>query len=284
MAKKQTKATVEETVVEQEVVEVMEQTVAPTPRVEVPKEPTKPAEPKWEIKDRTYYLKHGSKPVSRMIKSAGVYFFDEEKGYERELKYCQNQRTSFVDEMKGDQRLSHIVFRNGALFVEKQKTVLQKLLSLYHPDRDKLYEEYKPVEIAGDQLDWLEFEVEALSIAKDLDIDIAEAVMRVEVGSKVSKMSSKELRRDLILYARRNPKVFLELVNDENVMLRNFGIKSVEEGIIELSSDQRHFAWRSTGRKLMTVPFDEHPYTALAHWFKTDEGMEVYTNIEKRLS
>ena len=284
MAKKKVKTAVEKTVVEQEVVEVMEQPVIKAPKVEVPKEPIKPAKPKWEIKDRTYYLKHGSKPVSRMIKSAGIYFFDEEKGYERELKYCQNQRTSFVDEMKGDQRLSHIVFRNGALFVEKQKTVLQKLLSLYHPDKDKLYEEYKPIEIATNQLDWLEFEVEALSIAKDLDIDIAEAVMRVEVGSKVSKMSSKELRRDLILYARRNPKVFLELVNDENVMLRNFGIKSVEEGIIELSSDQRHFMWRSTGRKLMTVPFDEHPYTALAHWFKTDEGMEVYSNIEKRLS
>jgi hypothetical protein len=28
---------------------------------------------------------------------------------------------------------------------------------------------------------------------------------------------------------------------------------------------------------------DEHPYSALAVWFKTDEGMEVYKNLEKRL-
>jgi len=34
----------------------------------------------------------------------------------------------------------------------------------------------------------------------------------------------------------------------------------------------------------MTVPFDEHPYSALASWFKTDEGMEVYKNIEKKLN
>ena len=33
----------------------------------------------------------------------------------------------------------------------------------------------------------------------------------------------------------------------------------------------------------MNVPFDEHPYSALAAWFKTDEGMEIYANIEKRL-
>ena len=276
MAKKKTTTT---NVVEQVVEQPIKTVVAP-PKPKVQKE----VKPSWEIKDRIYYLKGNQKPLSRMIRSANIYWFDEEKGYERELKYCQNQRTTFVDEMKGDQRLSHIVFRNGALYVEKEKTVLQKLLSIYHPDRDKLYEEYKPVEIAEDQLDFLELEVEALTIAKTLDIDTAEAVMRVESGSKVSNMSSKELRRDLLLFARNNPQLFLELVNDDNVQLRNFGIKATELNIIKLSSDQRHFMWGSTDRKLMTVPFDEHPYSALAQWFKTDEGMEVYTNIEKRLS
>jgi len=162
--------------------------------------------------------------------------------------------------------------------------VLQKLLSLYHPHRDKLFEEYKPIEIAKHQVDFLELEVEALMAARDLDIDLAEAVMRVEIGSKVSKMSSKELRRDLLLFAKNNPQLFLELVTDENVHLRNIGIKATEQRIIKLSQDQRTFMWASNDRKLMTVPFDEHPYTALAHWFKTDEGMEIYASIEKRLN
>ena len=127
-------------------------------------------------------------------------------------------------------------------------------------------------------------EIAALNAAKNLGIDMAEAVMRVEIGSKVSEMGSRELKRDLLLYAKRNPKLFLELVNDENVVLRNFGIKATEMGILKLSSDQRTFSWGSNDRKLMNVPFDEHPYSALAAWFKTDEGMEVYSNIEKRLS
>ena len=54
-------------------------------------------------------------------------------------------------------------------------------------------------------------------------------------------------------------------------------------GILKLSPDQRTFTWASNNRKLMNVPFDEHPYSALAAWFKTDEGMEIYSNIEKRL-
>ena len=238
----------------------------------------------WEIKDRFYYLSDESKPLSRSIKAANIYWFDEEKGYERELKYCENQKTSFVDEMKGDQRLAHIIFRAGILEVPKNKQTLQKLLSLYHPHRNVIYKELEPVKEAASQIDLLEMEVEALMVARDMNIDMVEAIMRTEIGSEVDKMSSKELKRDLLLFAKKNPKLLLDLANDENVQLRNFGIKATEMGILRLSSDQRYFSWGSNNRKLMTIPFDEHPYSALAAWFKTDEGMEIYSNIEKRMN
>ena len=277
MAKKQeTKKEVETPVVETPVVETQKpKRTGPT---------YKKSDDGWEIKDRIYKLVGDKKPISRSIRSANIYWFDENAGYERELKYCVNQKTCFVDEMKGDQRLDHIIFRNGMLIIEKEKVVLQKLLSLYHPDKDVLFYEEKPVAVATNEIAWLEMEIEALNAARDIDIDMAEAIMRVEVGSKVSEMSSKELKRDLLLYAKRNPSLFLELVNDENVQLRNFGIKATELGIIKLSSDQRTFTWASNDRKLLNVPFDEHPYSALAAWFKTDEGMEIYSNIEKRLN
>jgi len=280
MAKKQTKKVeVQEPQIE---TVVLEET--PVQHYEEPqaRERLKPSN-EWEIKDRMYYLLGDKKPLSRSIKTAGIYYFDNEKGYERELKYCQNQKSSFVDEMKGDQRLEHIVFRSGNLYVPKEKTTLQKLLSLYHPHEGKIYKEFKPAEKAADEIEVLNMEVDALIAARNVDIDMAEAIMRVEKGSSVSELSSKELKRDLLVFARNNPKLFLELADDDNVMLRNFGIKAVEAGILRLSSDQRNFIWGSNGRKVMIVPFDEHPYTALAHWFKTDEGMEIYSNIEKRL-
>ena len=270
---------------EEVVTEFFEETVVAEPKIKKPvMETPKPKKNTWEIKDRVYYLKSGKNPLSYSIKSSDIFYFDEEKGYEREIKYCQNQRTVFVDEMKGDQRLEHIVFRSGTLSVPKNKVTLQKLLSLYHPLKNKLYQELDTVREAVDEVAGIELEIEALNAAMNLDIDMAEAVMRVEKGSKVSEMSSKELKRDLLLYAKRNPRLFLDLVNDENVMLRNFGIKATEMGILKLSSDQRTFSWGSNDRKLMNVPFDEHPYSALAAWFKTDEGMEIYSNIEKRLN
>ena len=238
---------------------------------------------KWEIKDRVFYLREGKKPISHAIRTCDIFWFDKEMGYERELKYCQNQTTCFVDEMKGDQRLEHIIFRNGALFVPKEKVTLQKFLDV-HPHNGSLFYEYKPTKVAATQLDQLVLEVNALTKARSIDVNLAEAILRVEVGSRVSEMSSKELKRDLLLFAKHNPALFLELADDDNVQLRNFGIKAVEAGIIQLTHDQRYFVWGSNKRKVMTIPFDEHPYSALAAWFKTDEGMEIYSNIEKRLN
>jgi len=291
MAKKTKKIEVKEPQLEKTVTEFFEETVTQETKVETQviekpkrKVPKNSVVNDWEIKDRTYIISRDRRPLSKSIRASDIYYFDEEKGYERELKYCDNQRTCFVDEMKGDQRLSHIIFRNGVLFVPKQKVVLQKLLSLYHPHVNKLYVELKPEVAAQDEVELIEMEIEALNAAANLEIDMAEAVMRVELGSKVSEMSSKELKRDLLLYAKRNPYLFLELVNDENVVLRNFGIRATEMGLLKLSQDQRTFSWGSNDRKLMNVPFDEHPYSALAAWFKTDEGMEIYSNIEKRLN
>ena len=96
-------------------------------------------------------------------------------------------------------------------------------------------------------------------------------------------LEGKEIKRDTLLFAKKNPSLFLELVNDENVQLRNIGIKAVEAGIIALSSDNRSFTWASNNRKIMVVPFEENPYSALASFFKTDEGIEIYQAIEKRL-
>tara|TARA_X000001382_G_scaffold74400_1_gene52006 strand:+ start:23 stop:799 length:777 start_codon:yes stop_codon:yes gene_type:complete len=241
----------------------------------------------WEVKDRYYHLLNGQSPLTTRINSKHssrkpLMWFDEEKQYNRELRYATNMKSPFMDEQKGTATLGHIVFENGVLMVPREKQALQKLLSLYHPNRNKIYAERDEVIEASNELDNLELQVEAMAMAINMDVDKAEAILRVELGSGVSKMSSKELKRDLLLFAKGNPELFLELVNDENVELRNFGIRAVEAGIVSLAQDQRTFTWASNGRKLMNVPFDENPYSAMAAWFKTDEGVEVYKSIEKK--
>ena len=246
------------------------------------------AEQGWEIKDRTYFVAGKHKPLTLRIPSKHsrkfpMLWFDTETNTQRELRYATNMSSPFKDEQTGEATLGTILFKDGALFVPKQNQALQKLLSLYHPLKDKRYTEYDAVEQAEDELDIMELQIDALNAARSVDVDQAEAILRVEIGSKVSNMSSKEIKRDLLIFARRNPRLFLELANDDNVQLRNFAIRAAEAKIIRLSDDQRSFTWASNGAKLMSVPFDENPYSAMAAFFKTDEGVEVFKSIEKKL-
>ena len=244
--------------------------------------------PKWEMKDRRYFLLQNKEPLTYTLNSKNssrhpLLWFDEKTGEQKELRYATNQNSPFVQDQKGEVTLGHIIFEDGVLAVPKQKQNLQKLLSLYHPKKGAIYTEWEADVVAEDELDDINLELDAMIAAKEMDIDHAEAVLRVELGSKVSSLSSKELRRDLLLMARKNPDAFLSIASDENVGLRNTGIRAVEQHIIKIAQDQRTFHWGSNDRKLMTVPFDENPYSALAAWCKTDEGVEVYKTIQKKL-
>ena len=250
---------------------------------------TKKPKNSWEIKNRNYYLTGNKTPLTYKIPSRhttrhGLLWYDKEKNEQRELRYATNQNSPFKDEQKGEATLGHIMFEDGHLQVNEKNQALQKILSLYHPLLGITYEEMKPQEVAKNELEELEIEVDALNLAVSMDIDQAEAILRTEMGTAVSKMSSKEIKRDLLRFAKSNPYLFIDLAKDDNVQLRNFAIKATEANIIKLADDQRTFMWASNGKKLMTVPFDEHPYSAMAAFFKTDEGLEIYRSIDKKFS
>jgi len=242
----------------------------------------------WVIKDRTYVIADDYSPLTYTLQSRHslrypLLWFNKETGEQEELRYATNQNSPLVSQQKGSVTLGHIIFDNGILNVPKEKQSLQKLLSIYHPGLNTKYMEFDPTLEAEDELEDIELEVMALNAALEMDIDQAESIVRVEVGSRVNKMSSKEIKRDLLLLARNNPSLFIELANDDNIQLRNIAIRAVEANIITLSQDNRTFHWSENNRKLMTVPFDENPYSAMAAFFKTDEGIEVFKSIEKKL-
>jgi len=267
-----------------EAVEVAPQEKVVT-KVTAPVQPTKPT---WEIKDRLYILKDNRRPIvftlpAKHSNVKPLLWFDEKTGLQKEIRYATNQNSPFVPEQTGTAVLGRIIFRNGELAVPKEQQNLQKLLSLYHPAKDTWYYEFNPIQDSVDELEYINMEIDALTLARELGIEEAEAILRVEYGNKVDTLSSSELKRDLIIFAKRNPYLFIQLAHDENVELRNIGVKATQAGLIQLSSDQRTFTYGDAKRKLMTVPFDEHPYNALAAYFKTDDGMEIYKHLIKRL-
>ena len=111
----------------------------------------------WEIKDRTYIVEGANQPLTYRIPSKHtqrhpLLWFDSEKNEQREIRYATNQNSPFKDEQKGEATLGHIIFRDGALTVNKKNQALQQVLSLYHPLKNKKYRELDEVVIAQDEL------------------------------------------------------------------------------------------------------------------------------------
>ena len=242
--------------------------------------------PSWEMKDRVYVYKEGS-PVNFMLRTQHsarkpLQYFDGTRN--RSLRYSQNHETPFIDEQDGEVLLGRIRFKNGTLFVPKEEVSLQKFLSIYHPDKDKLYYELDLERDAQNDLAIIEQEAEATQLALSMDINDLEAIARAVFRGSVNNMRSSEIKRDMVLFAKERPQEFIRLANDENIKNRNVAIRAVEMGILKVLSDNQTVCWNDKEKtKIMTAPFGENVYTSLAKFFKTDEGIEVMQGIINKL-
>lgn len=242
--------------------------------------------PDLEQKTRVFILTGNKAPIRSMIsvKHTGrkpLTYFDGKLN--RALRYATNQLSPFVDEQDGVATLEPIVFENGKLVVPDWNVNLQKFL-LIHPDFNKKFTELDKEKNASKEVESIYSELDAQIAAKDMDIDDLEAVARVIMKSNVSLLTSSELRRDMIIWAKNNPSEFMTLADDENLKLRNIAVRAVEMGILHVKGDNRTVTWADDkNNKIMVAPFGENLYHSLALFFKTDEGLDVLQNITNKL-
>ena len=182
----------------------------------------------------------------------------------RALRYATNQITPFTDE--------HVN--------------LQKFLFI-HPQYGSLFSEFDPEKKAVETFEKMNIELEAQIAIRDLKIEEIEAVARVALkgtSANVSSMTTAELKRDMLIWAKKNPSQVFDLLNDENIKLRNIAVRAVEMSILHIKDDQRTVTWSEDKRqKVLTAPYGENVYSALALYFKTDEGLDVMQKITNLL-
>ena len=171
----------------------------------------------------------GKTPVNYILRSRHhinkpLQYFDG--SVNRSLRYASNQTSVFEDEQQGDVTLPPIIFRDGKLMVKKENSLLQKFLSIYHPDHGTEYMEFDPNKEAEKEVKDVELELEAMNLAKEMQIEDLEAIARAVIKGRVSDMASNEIRRDMLIFARQNPAQFIDLTKDENINLRNIAVRS----------------------------------------------------------
>lgn len=244
---------------------------------------------KLEIKDRVYKLTRNRAPLSCIIPSrhsqrSPLLYFDEDKGYNRALRYARNQKSCFEDEQDGSAIVEPIIFEEGMLRVPKNNPVLQAFLH-YHPLNGKKFIEVDYAKDATAEVEKLNVEVDALIEAKSLTIEQLETIGRVLFNKDVTLMSTAELKRDVLVFAKRNPEGFMRVVSDPALKLYSTVQRFFDEKLLGLRNKGRdvHFNLQGNKKRMTTIPFGADPIEYLADWFKTDDGVEVLQFLEKQL-
>jgi hypothetical protein len=213
-----------------------------------------------------------------------LFYFDEAKQTNRALRYAKNQKSPFEDMQDGNLILEPIVFVDGALSVPRNNPVLQEFLS-YHPGNGTIFEEVNTERDASTEIEKLNYELDAQLSARDLTVEKLETVARVLLGSKIDTMSTAELKRDVLIYAKRSPQEFLEVLNDPMLELQNTAAKFLDQNLLTLRNNNRdiYYNLAQNKKKLLTVPFGEDPLFILTSFLQSDEGIEVLRLLENKL-
>jgi len=239
--------------------------------------------------DRIYKLKGDIAPLSYTLPSRNtrrypLLWFDEENNVNRPLRYAINQKSAFEDEQDGNAIVEPIIFENGFLRVPKNNPVLQEFLH-YHPQNGRTFVEVDHERDAAKEVERLASEVDALVEARQLSVEQLEVVSRVLFGRDPARFTTAELKRDILVYAKKDPHGFLNILNDP--MLRHQSNIHVffENKLLTFRNGQKEvwFNTPSNKKKMLTVPFGQDPYFTVAEFLKSDDGLDALKMLENSL-
>lgn len=239
------------------------------------------------LKTKVYRLTREAAPLSYILQSKStklrpLLYFDGESN--RPLRYARNQKSPFEDEQDGNAILEPIIFEDGFLSVGAENPVLQKFLDL-HPKNGKTYVEVDYERDAEAELVKINDEVDALIMAKEMDIQTMENIGRVALGLNVDRMTSAELKRDILVYAKTWPSEFINSANDPIVTTQSMVVKCFDEGLLSMRNKGRdvYFNLKENKTKLMSIPPGESASYIVSTYLASDDGVETYKMLEKLL-
>ena len=246
---------------------------------------------KSQYKAKSYRLKQGQSPLSYMLASrhssrSPLLHFNEETGVNEPLRYARNQKSPFENEQDGNAILEPIVFEDGMLSVGKENQVLQQFLAL-HPSNGFVFEEIDKERDAAAELEWVEYELEAQIEAKKITKDISKLtqICRVLMGNAVENMTTAELKRDILVYAKNNPDDFLDTINDPMLELMDDVYQFFNTSLLTLKNSGKdvYYNLPNNKKKMLTVPFGEDVNFIVASFMQSDDGLEVYKLLKNKI-
>lgn len=239
--------------------------------------------------NKTYKLTKDAAPLSFMLPTRNsrrypLMYFDESTGTNRALRYARNQKSPFEDEQDGNAIVEPIVFEDGFLSVPRTNPVLQEFLH-YHPMNGSKFVEVNTEKDAQKQMEVLNSRVDALIEARQLDIEQVEALSRVLFNTDTSRITSAELRRDILIFAEQEPGMFLKAVKDPTLKLNSKIKEFFNHKVLIFKNNKKdvYFNTDKNKKRMLNLPFGEDPYYVIASYLQSDEGIDILKFLEKNL-
>lgn len=217
-----------------------------------------------------------------MLPQKGVTVYDEEKDTIREMRYCPNEPSIWADEQSDNAVKQSVAFREGRLFVPKEKPNLRKFMEL-HPmnmaNGGKIFREVnkkKDAEMALQR----EFKLsEAVAMVRDKDItDLLPIALYFKVN--INQPTS-EIRYNLLNIAKKNTQDFLEAFDSPQVTTRASIQQASDYQIINLKESACY--WFDSNSMIVSVPAGQDPMDVMVRFCLTEKGAPVLADIEERL-
>ena len=202
----------------------------------------------------------------------------------RALRYARNQKSPFEDEQDGNAILEAIIFEDGFLQVPQTNPVLQEFLRL-HPGNGDVFVEVDYEKDAEAEVEQLNIAVDALVAARTLEIEQLENVARVVLGRDITRMTTSEIKRDVLVAARRDPEYFMSILDDPMLNLQAKVARFFEEKLLGLRNNGKDVYYNLPGnkKKMLTVPNGEDKNFIVASFLQSDEGIEALKLLENNL-
>jgi hypothetical protein len=262
--------TVQETV-------VMEPKAAPKPKKRTVKrkvtDPSKACE--YEIPAKT-----GG--IVFMLPQKGVTVYDAENDTVREIRYCPNEPSIYVDEQSSNALKQSVVFRDAKLFVPKDKPNLRSFLEI-HPSNIKnggnVFKKVDKKKEAEQELQKEFLLTDAISVVRDRDINDLLPIA-IYFGININASVS-DIRYSLLRIAKTKTKEFLESLDSPQVSCRATIQQAADYQILNMKSNGVY--WFDSNQLIISVPVGQDAVDTMVRFCLTEKGASALSLIEERL-
>lgn len=249
------------------------------PAVEPPAKTKKRTIKRKEVvnENKEYKINRGG-GVVYMLPQKGVTVYDEANDTVREIRYCPNEPSIYVDEQSENAVKQSVAFRDGRLFVPKEKPNLRKFLEI-HPQNGPVFKEVNKRRDAEEELQKEFLLTDAIAKVRDTDINDLLPVaiyFGVNINAPVS-----EIRYNLLNIAKRKTQDFLQSFDSPQVMARSTVQQAKEYQIINVKSNG--VFWFDSNNLIVSVPVGQDPIDVMTRFCLTEKGAATLSNLEERL-